>query len=102
MVVKTDCHILEDTKDNENCIGSQRCKNFSESLSTLLSTVTSMALGEIVAELHGKVASLRAVPDGKVEVSLQGSGKLLGSEVTDITTFSSTMRPNGAAYGEGQ
>ena len=61
-----------------------------------------MALGEIVAELRGKVASLRAMPDDKVEVTLQGSGKLFGSEVIDITTFSSTMRPNGIAYGEGQ
>ena len=60
-----------------------------------------MALGEIVAELHGKVTNLRVVQDGKVEVSLQGSGKLLGNEVIDITTFSSTMRPNGTAYGEG-
>jgi hypothetical protein len=61
-----------------------------------------MALGEIVAEARGKVANLRVVPDGKVEVSLQGSGKLLGSEAIDITTFSSIMRPNGTAYGEGQ
>jgi hypothetical protein len=61
-----------------------------------------MALGEIVAEVRGKVTNLRALPDGKVEVSLQGSGKLLGSEITDITTFSSAMRSNGAAYGEGQ
>lgn len=81
---------------------NKRHKKFSESLSTLLTTLTSMALGEIVAELHGKVTNLRVVPDGKVEVSLQGSGKLLGSEVTDITTFSSTMRPNGTAHGEGQ
>jgi hypothetical protein len=62
----------------------------------------SMALGEIVAEARGKVTSLRVLPDRKVEVSLQGSGKLLGSEIADITTFSSAMRPNGTAYGEGQ
>jgi hypothetical protein len=61
-----------------------------------------MALGEIVAEVRGKVTNLRALPDGKVEVSLQGSGKLLGREITDITTFSSVMRSNGTAYGDGQ
>jgi hypothetical protein len=61
-----------------------------------------MALGEIVAEVSGKITSLRVLPDGKVEVSQQGSGKLLGSEITEITTFSSAMRPNGTAYGEGQ
>jgi hypothetical protein len=52
--------------------------------------------------VSGKVTTLRVLPDSKVEVSQQGSGKMLGSEITEISTFSSTMRPNGTAYGEGQ
>jgi hypothetical protein len=39
--------------------------------------------------------------DGKIEVSLQGKGTLLGSEMEDVTTFWSVMRPNGTAYGQG-
>jgi hypothetical protein len=60
-----------------------------------------MALGEVLGEAHGKVAGLRALGDGKIEVSLQGKGTLLGSEIEDVTTFWSVMRPNGTAYGEG-
>jgi hypothetical protein len=60
-----------------------------------------MALGEVLGEARGKVAGLRALDDGKVEVSLQGKGMILGSEMQDVTTFWSAMRPNGAAYGQG-
>ena len=38
-----------------------------------------MALGEVLGEAHGKVAGLRALGDGIIEVSLQGKGTLLGS-----------------------
>jgi hypothetical protein len=60
-----------------------------------------MALGEVLGEARGKVAGLRALGDGIIEVSLQGKGTLLGSEMEDITTFGSAMRPNGTAYGQG-
>lgn len=60
-----------------------------------------MALGELVGEAKGKIASLRALENGRIEINLQGSGKLLGSDISDITTFWSEMRPNGTAYGEG-
>ena len=60
-----------------------------------------MALGELVGEAKGKVAVLRALDNGRIEVSLQGTGKILGSDVSDITTFWSEMRPNGTAFGEG-
>ena len=58
---------------------------------------TSMALGEVLGEARGKVAGLRALGDGIIEVSLQGKGTLLGSEMEDVTTFGSVMRPNGTA-----
>jgi hypothetical protein len=62
---------------------------------------TSMALGEVLGEARGKVAGLKALGDGKIEVSLQGKGKLLGSDMDDVVTFWSVMRPNGTAYGKG-
>jgi hypothetical protein len=60
-----------------------------------------MALGEVLGEARGKVAGLRALDHGKIEVSLQGKGTLLGSEIEDVTTFWSVMRSNGTAYGRG-
>ena len=60
-----------------------------------------MALGELLGEAHGKVAGLRALENGRIEVSLQGAGKLLGSDIADVTSFWSEMRTNGTAYGEG-
>ena len=61
-----------------------------------------MALGDLLGEAQGKVASLRALENGRIEVSLQGTGKILGSDIMDVTTFSSEMMPNGTAQGEGQ
>jgi hypothetical protein len=48
----------------------------------------SMALGEeVLGEARGKVAGLRALGQGKIEVSLQDKGMLLGgSEMEDVTT----------------
>ena len=61
-----------------------------------------MALGELVGEARGKITTMRVLPDGKMEVSQQGTGKLLGSEISDAATYWTVMRPNGTAYGEGQ
>jgi hypothetical protein len=60
-----------------------------------------MALGEVLGEGRGKITAMRVLPDGKMEVSQQGTGKLLGSEITDAVTYRTVMRPNGTAYGEG-
>ena len=60
-----------------------------------------MALGEILGEVNGKVTAMRVLPDGKMELSQQGTGKLLGSEVREVVTFQIAIRPNGTAYGEG-
>lgn len=60
-----------------------------------------MALGELLGEASGKVAGLRALGDGKIEVSLQGKGRILDTEIEDVTTFWSVMRPNGTAHGQG-
>jgi hypothetical protein len=61
-----------------------------------------MALGELVGEGRGKITTMRVLPDGKMEVSQQGTGNLLGSEISDAATYWTVMRPNGTAYGEGQ
>ena len=59
-----------------------------------------MALGEALGEGRGKITNIRVLPDGKIEVSQQGTGKLLGSEIiSDVETYWTIMRPNGTAYG---
>ena len=46
-----------------------------------------MALGQILGEARGKVSGLRVLADGKIEVSIQGAGKMLASEIQDVVTF---------------
>jgi hypothetical protein len=63
-------------------------------------------LGEQLGESSGKVTVTRVLPsDGptpKLEVSYQGSGKLLGIDMNDCCTYWSTVRAGGVLYGEGQ
>ena len=63
-------------------------------------------LGEIIAEFSSKITGVRVLPSEeqspKVEVSFQGSGKLLGENTTDVGTYWQTVRPGGMLYGEGQ
>jgi hypothetical protein len=54
-----------------------------------------MALGELLGEGRGKVTTMRVLPDDKMEVSQQGTGKLIGSEITDVVTYWTVMRPKG-------
>jgi len=62
-------------------------------------------LGKLLGEASGKTTGVRVLPtEGqqvKVEVSFQGSGKLLAAEITDIGTYWQTVRPGGVLYGEG-
>jgi hypothetical protein len=63
-------------------------------------------LGEQIGEDRGKITARRVLrsDDGglKVEVSMEGSGKFLGIDVMELTTYWSTVQPNGLLYGEGQ
>ena len=63
-------------------------------------------LGEMIGELRGKRTSRRVLPcEGaglKVEVSFEGTGKMLGVDVNEIGTYWAATRPDGTLYGEGQ
>jgi hypothetical protein len=64
-------------------------------------------LGELICEERGKVTGTRVLPhEGpgpKVEVSFQGSGKMLGVDETDMGTYWTVVRRHGdgVLYGNG-
>jgi hypothetical protein len=66
-----------------------------------------MALGDQVGESSGKITGTRVLtPVGgeqqvQMEVSFQGSGNMLGEEITDTATYLQLVRPGGVFYGEG-
>ena len=62
-------------------------------------------LGEQIGEETGKVQMRRVISvDGgtKVEVTVQGTGKLLGIETRNNVTYLAGIRPDGSLYGEAQ
>ena len=62
-------------------------------------------LGKQIGEEKGKVIGRRVLSvDGgpKMEVSLQGSGKLLGIATRTTVTYWAGVRPDGSLYGEAQ
>ncbi len=62
-------------------------------------------LGDKIGEEIGKITGQRALPtDGPptVETSFQSAGSVYGINHTNIGTYTSTMRPDGKVYGEGQ
>jgi hypothetical protein len=64
-----------------------------------------LMLGEQIGEGTGKVLVRRVLPgDGppRVEVSGQGTGKLLGVEMRGSSTYTATVRPDGTLFIEGQ
>ncbi len=63
-------------------------------------------LGKLLGEGSGKTTGVRVLAheegqEVKVEVSVRGSGKLLGVDTTDLGTYWQTVRPGGVLYGEG-
>jgi hypothetical protein len=65
-----------------------------------------MALGEQIGESSGRITGTRVItPLGTqqalIEVSFQGSGTILGHDVTEIGTYTQTLKPRGVLYGEG-
>jgi len=63
-------------------------------------------LGEVLGEGSGKMIGTKLLPqegpEFKIEATIQGAGKLLGEEVTELGTYWQTMRSGGSLYGEGQ
>lgn len=78
------------------CVQTQGLNNFPEYRPLI------MTLGEQIFDEQGKMTGTRVLPGSKIEVSFQGSGKILGVEQTDMGTYESVMRPDGVIYGEGQ
>jgi hypothetical protein len=62
-------------------------------------------LGELVGQETGQVTAIRVLPGGgepNVEVSFQAAGTLLGTNETNIGTYTTVTRPDGTLFGEGQ
>lgn len=59
-------------------------------------------LGDLVYETKGKVTGERVldVNPVKIESSYTVEGKLKGIEITEMGTYTSTMRPDGTMWGE--
>jgi len=62
-------------------------------------------LGEVVGEASGKITNIKVLENAgdrsKVEVSLQGQGKLAEVGITEIASYWQEMRPGRILYGEG-
>ena len=62
--------------------------------------------GDKLCEYSGKITSRRVLPNPgggpKMEASQQLTGKLLGVDATETSTYWSVMRPDGTLFGEGQ
>jgi hypothetical protein len=56
-------------------------------------------LGELIGEFKGKNTVYRVLPDGKIETSAQGTGKLLGIEAFVVSTSTGIMQ-SGSFVGE--
>jgi hypothetical protein len=64
-----------------------------------------MALGDQIGEASGTITGTRVIKSMgtqvQIEVSFQGSGTMLGQDITDIGTYWQTIRAGGVLYGEG-
>lgn len=64
-----------------------------------------MALGDQIGQAPGTITGTRVIPSmgtqTQIEVSFQGSGTMLGQDITDIGTYWQTLRAGGVLYGEG-
>lgn len=51
-------------------------------------------LGELIGEFKGKVTGVRILPEGKTEMSIHGSGKIIGVDATYASTGAFTHLDN--------
>lgn len=63
-------------------------------------------LGEKIGEEKGKITGRRILRNddltAKIESSQQGTGQILGTKYTTMSTYCSVMRNSGTVFGEGQ
>lgn len=59
-------------------------------------------LGDLIGESKGRRLVRRVLPDGKVEVTFEDSGTMLGLKTSGFGTYWAEVRPDGSIYGEGQ
>ena len=52
-------------------------------------------IGDLFGDFKGKIVGFRVLPDGKIEGTEQGVGKLLGMDAYEMDTGTSTPMPNG-------
>jgi hypothetical protein len=64
-----------------------------------VSSEVNIMLGELVGEFKGKNTGWRVLPDGKIETTAQGIGKILGINAFLVSTSVGTMT-NGIFMGE--
>jgi hypothetical protein len=64
-----------------------------------------MALGDQIGELSGRITGTRVITPSagqtRIEVPFQGSGTVLGQDVTNIATYSQTLRPGASSTAKG-
>ena len=65
-----------------------------------------MALGDQIGESSGRITGTRVITplgsqQAQIEVAFQGSGTLLGQDITEVGTYVQGLRPGSVLYGEG-
>ena len=63
-------------------------------------------LGDVIYEMTGKKVGWRVLPPDdlgpRMEISYQGTGKMLGVETTETGTYTAVARPNGTFFADAQ
>lgn len=64
-------------------------------------------IGDLLIEEQGQITTMRVLPISEghppnVEISFEARGRLLGTDMTDLTTYQSAPRPDGTLHGKGQ
>jgi hypothetical protein len=58
-------------------------------------------LGNLIGEFKGKTTGIRVLSEGKLEITQQGMGKVMGIESSTMTTGVATPMPNGVTMIDG-
>lgn len=58
--------------------------------------------GEKLGEASGQITGVRVLPEGKLEISFQGRGMILGHDMSEAGTYVQTIPRPGVLHGEGR